>query len=401
MTRPPEAPEPPEPRRRISLDTLLAQAGYAPDPATGAVVPPLVSSATFARGADYELPGEFLYARYGSPTVRHAEGLLAELDGGADAMLFGSGMAAATTVFETLARNDEIVAARIMYHGAQNWLHRIAERRGVVLTLFDAARDGALEEAVTPGRTRLVWVESPVNPTWDVVDIARAAEIAHAAGARLAVDSTVAPPVTTRPIELGADLVFHSATKYLNGHSDLTAGVLVTRAADDRWADFEQLRTLMGNVIGAFEAWLLIRGLRTLGLRFARASGSALRIARHFESHPAVEAVLYPGLESHPGHAVAARQMTGGFGGMLSLLIAGDAGEAAARAKAIAAATSVFTPATSLGGVESLIEHRASVEGPHSVVPANLLRLSVGIEDPDDLIADLKAALGGEAQATP
>lgn len=392
MTHTPQAPEP---RGRISLDTLLAHAGYAPDAATGAVIPPLVSSATFARGAYYELPGEFLYARYGSPTVRLAERLLAKLDGGEAALLFGSGMAAATTLFETLARGDEIVAPRIMYHGAQDWLHRIAERRGVVLTLFDAARDGALEEAVTPGRTRLVWVESPVNPTWDVVDIARAAEIAHEAGAGLAVDSTVAPPVTTRPLELGADLVFHSATKYLNGHSDLTAGVLVTGVADDRWTDLGKLRTLAGNVVGAFEAWLLIRGLRTLALRFERASSNALALARHFEGHPAVEAVLYPGLESHPGHAVATRQMTGGFGGMLSLLVADDGGDAAARARAIAAGTSVFTPATSLGGVESLIEHRASVEGPHSVVPANLLRLSVGIEDPDDLIADLEAALEG------
>lgn len=388
MTRMPEAREP---GGRISLDTLLAHAGYSPDASTGALIPPLVSSATFARGADYELPDEFLYSRYGSPTVRHAERLLAELDGGAGALLFASGMAAATTVFETLGRGDEIAAPSIMYHGAQDWLHRIAERRGVVLTLFDAAQEGALEEAVTPGRTRLVWVESPVNPTWDVIDIARAADVANDAGAALAVDSTVAPPVTTRPLELGADLVFHSATKYLNGHSDLTAGVLVTRVADERWAELGKTRTLAGNVIGAFEAWLLIRGLRTLALRFERASNSALRIARHFEGHPDVEAVLYPGLESHPGHAVAARQMTGGFGGMLSLLISGDA----ERAKAIAAGTSVFTPATSLGGVESLIEHRASVEGPHSVVPANLLRLSVGIEDPGDLIADLETALEG------
>jgi len=380
---------------RRSLDTLLAHAGYSPDPATGAVIPPLVSSATFARGADYELPDEFLYARYGSPTVRHAERLLAELDGGAGALLFGSGMAAATTVFETLAPGDEIVAPRIMYHGAQDWLHRIAERRAVVLTLFDAAREGALEEAVASGRTRLVWVESPVNPTWDVIDIARAAAIAHEVGAALAVDSTMAPPVTTRPLALGADLVFHSATKYLNGHSDLTAGVLVTRKPDERWAEITKVRTLAGNIIGAFEAWLLIRGLRTLALRFERASSSALRIARHFENHPAVESVLYPGLESHPGHAVAARQMTAGYGGMLSLLLAGDERETGARARTIAAGTSVFTAATSLGGVESLIEHRASVEGPHSVVPGNLLRLSVGIEDPADLIADLEAALEG------
>jgi len=372
-----------------SLDTLLAHAGYTPDPATGAVVPPLVSSATYARGPDYELPDEFIYSRQGSPTVRQAERVLAELDGGEAALLFGSGMAAATAVFETLGDGDAVVAPRVMYHGAQDWLYRISERRGVELTLFDARDDGALEAAVTD-RTRLVWIESPVNPTWDVIDIAAAAKIAHDVGARLAVDSTVAPPVTTRPLELGADLVFHSATKYLNGHSDLTAGVLITREADEYWEQLRGLRTLMGGVIGGFEAWLLLRGLRTLGLRFERASRNAMALAEHFDGHPAIETVLYPGLAGHPGHEIAARQMTGGFGGMMSLLIDGDA----ECAKSVARRTSVFTPATSLGGVESLIEHRATTEGEHSVVPENLLRLSVGIEDAGDLIADLEAALG-------
>lgn len=374
---------------RRSLDTLLAHAGYEPDPVTGAVVPPLVSSATYARGRDYELPDDFIYSRQGSPTVRQAERVLAELDGGAGALLFGSGMAAATAAFETLAEGDEVVAPRVMYHGAQDWLFRISERRGVGLTLFDAREDGTLERAMTD-RTALVWIESPVNPTWDVIDIAAAADAAHAVGARLAVDSTVAPPVTTRPLELGADLVFHSATKYLNGHSDLTAGVLVTRETDETWEQLRRLRTLMGGVIGGFEAWLLLRGLRTLALRFERASDNALAIAEHFDGHPAIAAILYPGLPGHPGHEIAARQMTGGFGGMMSILIDGDA----ARTKAVATRTSVFTRATSLGGVESLIEHRATTEGEHSVVPDNLLRLSVGIERADDLIADLEGALG-------
>ena len=186
--------------------------------------------------------------------------------------------------------------------------------------------------------------------------------------------------------------MFHSATKYLNGHSDLTAGILVTRVSDDRWEEIKLLRRLMGGVLGAFEAWLLLRGLRTLYLRVERASMSALEIARHFEGHPKLAAVLYPGLASHSGHVVAKRQMTGGFGGMLSLLTQGDATEA----RAVAARTRLFVPATSLGGVESLIEHRATIEGPHSQVPPNLLRLSIGIEDPADLIADLEQALAGD-----
>ena len=211
--------------------------------------------------------------------------------------------------------------------------------------MFDAADPTALAAAVRPGETAIVWIETPVNPTWEVIDIAAAAEAAHGAGAILAVDATVATPVLTRPLALGADLVFHSATKYLNGHSDLTAGLLVTREEDARWEEIKELRRLMGGVLGAFEAWLLLRGLRTLYLRVERASASALRIARHFEGHPKLTGALYPGLESHPGHAVAKRQMTGGFGGMLSLLFAGDA----VAARAVAARTRLFVPATSLG----------------------------------------------------
>ena len=240
-----------------------------------------------------------------------------------------------------------------------------------------------------PGKTTLVWIESPVNPTWDVIDIALAADIAHQAGAILAVDGTVASPVTTRALEYGADIVFHSATKYLNGHSDVVAGVLVTAKLDDRWEEIKLVRTLTGGVLGPFEAWLLLRGMRTLFLRFVKASQNALRLAQHFEGHPGLRQVLYPGLESHPGHAIAKRQMIQGFGGMLSLLVEGGAEDA----KRIAGRTRLFVRATSLGGVESLIEHRASSEGPHSEVPQNLLRLSIGIENCQDLINDLEQSL--------
>jgi len=377
--------------RTYSPRSRVAQAGHFIDRETGAIVPPIEPATTFARDASYELIGDYNYSRSGNPSGARLESLAAELDEGAEALVFASGMAAVVAVFETLERGQHVVAPRIMYHGAQDWLRRLSERRDIGLSLFDAADPGALAAAVRPGETAVVWIETPVNPTWDVIDIAAAAEAAHAAGAILAVDATAATPVFTRPLAFGADLVFHSATKYLNGHSDLTAGLLVTNEVDERWEEIKSVRRLMGGVLGAFEAWLLLRGLRTLYLRVERAAASALEIARHFESHGKLAAVLYPGLESHPGHAVAVRQMTGGFGGMLSLLVDGDAAEA----RAVAARTHLFVPATSLGGVESLIEHRATIEGPHSQVPENLLRLSIGIEDPADLIADLEQALAG------
>ena len=372
--------------------TVLAQAGHAPDQTTGALVPPLHMSTTFGRDADYELIGDYMYSRHQSPTVEHAERLLARLDGGAEAMLFASGLAAVAAVFETVESGRHVVAPTIMYHGAQDWLRRISSRRGIGLTLFDASDPAALGQALRDGETSVVWIESPVNPTWDVIDIREAADLAHGAGALLAVDCTVAPPVTTRALPLGADLVFHSATKYLNGHSDLLAGVLVTPEENELWEELRLIRQLSGGVLGAHDAWMLIRGLRTLPLRFERASQSALQIAQRLEGHPGLEAVLYPGLESHPGHEVACRQMTNGFGGLLSILVRGGADEALDVTRRLR----VFVRATSLGGVESLVEHRASVEGPHSEVPPNLLRLSIGIEDPGDLIADLDQALSGE-----
>ena len=371
-----------------SLETLLAQAGHFIDPETGAIVPPIHPATSYARDGRYRLQG-FEYSRIANPTGRRVEEVLARLEGAEDALLFASGLAGVSTFFETVRSGQRIVAPQVMYHGAADWLRRLAERRGIEVAFFDATDPGALERAVQAGGTAVVWIEPSVNPTWDVIDVRAASAAAHGAGAILAVDATVTPPVALRALDLGADIVFHSGTKYLAGHSDLTAGVLATSAVDARWEEIRRARTLMGGVLGPFECWLLLRGMRTLHLRYERQAANALAIARHFEHHPKLEAVLYPGLESHPGHATAARQMRGGFGAMLSLLLAGDA-DAARR---VATRTRLFVPATSLGGVESLIEHRATVEGPNSVVPANLLRVSVGIERVDELIADLEQAL--------
>ena len=371
-----------------SLETLLAQGGHFIDPETGAIVPPIHPATTYARNDRYELTG-FVYGRNANPTGTQVESVLARLEGAEDALVFASGMAGITTFFETVRAGEHVVAPRVMYHGTADWLRRLAEHRGVEVTFFDSTAPDSLEAAVRTGETTVVWIEPSVNPTWDVIDVRAAAEIAHAAGAVLGVDATVTPAVTLRALDLGADVVFHSGTKYLAGHSDLLAGVLATRVVNERWEDVKAARTLMGGVLGAFESWLLLRGMRTLHVRYERQAANALAIARHFEHHPGVEAVLYPGLESHPGHAIAKRQMTGGFGAMLSLLVPGGA----QGAKRVATRTRLFVPATSLGGVESLIEHRASVEGPHSVVPPNLLRVSVGIERADELVADLEQAL--------
>ena len=373
-----------------SLDTLLAQGGHFIDRETGAIVAPIHPATTYARDGRYELPG-FAYGRNANPTGAQVEKVLARLEGAEEALVFASGMAGIVAFFETVRSGERVVAPRVMYHGAADWLRRLAERRGIEAAFFDAGEPGSLEAAVEARETAVVWIEPSVNPTWDVIDVRAAAAAAHRAGAVLGVDATVTPAVTLRALDLGADVVFHSGTKYLAGHSDVMAGVLATRAAaDGRWEEVRLVRTQTGGVLGAFESWLLLRGLRTLHVRYERQAANALAIARHFEHHPRVEAVLYPGLESHPGHTIARRQMAGGFGAMLSLLVPGGA----EGAKRVATRTRLFVPATSLGGVESLIEHRASVEGPHSAVPANLLRVSVGIERADELIDDLEQALG-------
>lgn len=375
--------------RRRAAETIAAQALHFINEKTGAVVPGIEPASTYVRDGNYELRDAFVYSRYDNPTAAAGEAVINALCGGADALLFNTGMSAITAVFETLRNGQHVVAPQVMYHGTADWLRRLEEIRGIGVTFFDQTEPGALESAIKPGKTAIVWIESPVNPTWDVIDIAEAARLAHNAGAILGLDATVSPPCTTDALGLGADIVFQSATKYLGGHSDLTAGALVTAAADARWQEITLARKLTGGILPAFEAWLLIRGMRTLFVRFERASANAMAIARHFENHPKIERVLYPGLKSHPGHTLASRQMTNGFSGMLSLLVKGDG----AATRQVAKNAEVFMPATSLGGVESLIEHRKTVEGPHSRVPENLLRLSVGIEARDDLIGDLEQAL--------
>jgi cystathionine gamma-synthase len=371
--------------------TIAAQALGWTDTATGALVLPVHVSSTFQRDPDNQYRRGRSYGRADNPTCDQPQALLTALEGGVDTLLFSSGMAAAAAVFQSLPRGAHVVAPRVMYWGLRGWLRNFAEGWGIETDFVDATALDVLRTAVRPGRTRLVWIETPANPLWSITDIAGAAEIAHAAGALLAVDSTAATPVLTRPLALGADLVMHSATKYLNGHSDVIAGSLTTARKDMFWERLVAARSGGGAILGGFEAYLLLRGMRTLFPRVERACRSAQQIAEAMSAHPRISAVLYPGLPAHPGHAVAARQMTGGFGGMLSIRVEGGASAAIAAA----AKVKVWQRATSLGGVESLIEHRASIEGAGSPVPPDLLRLSVGIEDPDDLLADLDAALTG------
>jgi cystathionine gamma-synthase len=298
-------------------------------------------------------------------------------------------MSAATACFLALAPGDHVVVPKVMYWSLRNWLATFATQWGLAVEFVDADRTDAIAAAVRPNATRLVWLETPANPTWAVSDIAAAAGIAHRAGALLAVDSTVATPVLTRPIEHGADIVMHSATKYLNGHSDIIAGALVGARDDQHWAKLRAIRAQLGTILGQTEAWLLTRGMRTLFPRVQWACRSAEMLAQRFAAHPMVEEVLYPGLPSFAGHAAAKKQMTGGFGGMLSVRVKG--GERLAIATA--ARVELWKRATSLGGVESLIEHRASIEGPGTPCPPDLLRLSVGVEDSGDLYDDLDQAL--------
>jgi cystathionine gamma-synthase len=360
------------------------------DPITRAVVPPIHVATTFIRDEDNAYSSGFVYGRPDNATVREAEEVLAMLeDAGAGALLFSSGMAAATAVFQALDPGDHIVASKVMYWALRNWLMTEAVRWGLAVDFVETDEPDALQRAVVPGRTKLVWIETPSNPLWTITDIAAAARIAHGAGARLAVDSTTASPIHTRPLTLGADIVMHAATKVLNGHSDVVAGALAGARADEFWAKVVSIRRMQGAILGPFEAYLLMRGMRTLHLRAAAQARSALDLAQRLSAHPNVARVLYPGLPQHPGHDVAARQMENGFGYMLSVQVAG--GEAAAIRTA--AGVGLWKRATSLGGVESLIEHRASIEGPGTPCPPDLLRLSTGIEDVEDLYRDLDEAL--------
>ncbi len=371
----------------MKLETLSIHAGQPVDPASGSVVPPIYLSTTFERAEDGSYPQGYVYTRAGNPNRTMLEQCLAALEGGADCAAFASGLAAALAVFQSLAPGDHVIVPDDAYHGVSRIVREIMTPWGLQASVVDLSDPGAVRAAVRPN-TRLVWAETPSNPLLKITDIAAVAEIAHAAGALCAVDNTWGTPALQLPLELGADLVLHATTKYLGGHSDVLGGAIVAREASPL---FERVRFLQGNggaVPSPFDCWLVLRGVRSLAYRMRGHVANAQRVAEFLAEHPQIERVHYPGLPSDPGHAVAARQMRG-FGGMLSVQVRG--GEPAAMR--LAARLQLFTRATSLGGVESLIEHRASVEGPESRTPASLLRISVGLEHPDDLVEDLRQAL--------
>jgi cystathionine gamma-synthase len=375
--------------RQPSLVTLVAQALHYVEEGTGAVIPSIQPAATYARDENYDIRQPYWYRRDGSQTTTHAEQIIAKLEGAKDSLLFASGMSACTAVIEQLPTGAHVVAPKVMYHGVLQQFQNYEKNGRLTVSYYDAGDCDSLTAAVIKGQTQLVWVETPNNPNWEVTDIAASAAIAHAAGAKLVTDCTGTPPSMTRALELGADISFHSATKYLNGHSDVTAGVLSVNDTGDYWEDIANIRKLHGTILHSFDASLLIRGMRTLFLRVEKSSSNAMAIAKHFEGHRHLESVLYPGLPSHPGYETAKRQTNGQFGGMMSFIVKGNEQTAID----VARFCELFYPATSLGGVESLIEHRKTVSGDGFPVHPRLLRLSIGIEEADDLIYDLEQAL--------
>ncbi|MCC6169162.1 MAG: PLP-dependent transferase [Caldilineaceae bacterium] len=376
----------------MHIETLAVHAGRKVDPATGAVMPPIHLSTTFERKPDGSYTEGFVYTRSENPNRRALEEALAALEGGQAAAAFASGQAATLAVLQSLAAGDPTTPPHVIipedtYFGTRHLVFGVLAPWGLQASAVDMTDLDQVRAAVRPN-TRLVWVETPSNPLLKITDIAAVAEIAHAAGALCAVDNTWPSPLLQRPLALGADIAMHATTKYLGGHSDLLGGALIARADDDFFARIRTMQSTGGAAPSPFDCWLLLRSLSTLPYRMAAHCDHAQRVAGFLAAHPRVAAVHYPGLPSHPGHAVAARQMQG-FGGMLSIQVVGGTAEA----MAVAGRVRLFTRATSLGGVESLIEHRASVEGPDSLTPPNLLRISVGLEHPDDLIADLDQAL--------
>lgn len=377
------------PNRPLTPETRVVQAHHHTDPQTGAVIPAIQPSATYARDSDYQVHKPYYYRRDGNETTEQAEAIIAGLENAETALLFSSGMSAATAMLELMPEGAHLVVPKVMYHGVLAQMQHYMARGRLRIDTYHAGDLESLRTALRPGETQLIWVETPNNPAWEVTDIAAAADLAHAAGARLLTDCTATPPSMTRALDLGADFSFHSATKYLNGHSDVTAGVISLRQGGEDHQALDMIRKLQGTVLQSFDAWLLIRGLRTLFLRVERACQNAMVIAQHFAQDPRIETVLYPGLPDHPGHQIARAQTSGQFGAMLSIIPHGSEQTAID----IARYCQIFYPATSLGGVESLIEHRKSVSGPDFPVHPRLLRLSVGIENATDLITDLEQAL--------
>ena len=373
----------------MKLETLAVHAGREPDPATGALREPIHLATTFERGADGNYPLGYSYSRSGNPNRSALEQAVAALEGGHEAVAFASGSAATLAVFTLAASGGRVVCSSDCYHGTARQLREILPRWGGSVEFVDTTDLDATRQALEPGAT-LLWVETPSNPLLRVSDLAALAALAQARGALFGCDNTFASPVLQQPLALGADLVMHSTTKYLGGHSDVLGGIVVAREAGSLLERLRDFQGTGGGVPSPFDCWLLLRSLPTLPLRVRQQAANALAVARFLAADPRVERVHYPGLESHPGHELAGRQMLGGYGAVVSLQVPGEASQALA----VAARTKLFTRATSLGGVESLIEHRASVEGPLSRTPPNLLRMSIGLEHEADLIADLDQALG-------
>ena len=374
----------------MKIETRAVHAGRRIDPSTGAVTTPIHLSTTFERSPGGEYPLGFSYSREGNPNRRALEECLADLEGGKDALVFSSGLAVATALLQGLEPGDHIVAPDDVYWGLRKVIGDVFGKFGLETTYVDMTGPAAVRAALKPA-TRLIWVETPSNPLMKVTDLSAIATLARDASPNIVTvcDGTFATPILQHPLECGIDMVCHSTTKYIGGHSDVVGGALITRHDNYLFERARRAQRYGGAVPSPFDCWLTLRGIDTLPYRVRAHSENALRVARHLKMHDAIEAVHYPGLPDHPGYEIAARQMSA-FGGMLSFQVAGTR----ETAMNVAARCRLFIRATSLGGAHSLIEHRASVEGPQSRTPQNLLRLSIGLEHPDDLIADLNQALG-------
>ena len=372
----------------LHFSTLAIKSTLKTDPTTGAIIPPITLSTTFERGTDGSYKNDFVYSRENNPNRQQLEKSIALLENGAIGVAFASGMAATTALFQTLQPGDHILLPHDVYYATSVMAQTIFGNKGVEVDHVAMYDIKAVKKAIRPN-TALVWLETPSNPQLNVSDIKKIAKLAHQVGALCAVDNTWGTPVLQQPINYGADVVMHSTTKYFGGHSDLLGGCLVLKQDGELANQIKTIQKLTGGVPSPFECWLTSRGIRTLHLRVMQQTKNAFRLAKYLEKHPKIEQVNYPGLKSHPHHKIAKKQMKGGYGAMLSVQVKGDA----AYAMQLTGRLQLFTTATSLGGVESLVEHRKSIEGPASPTPDNLLRISVGLEYVEDLIADWEQAL--------
>ena len=370
----------------MKIETIAIHAGNHTDESSKAVVQPIVLATTFERGEDGGFPSGYSYGRSGNPNRTSLENVLAKLEGGADAAAFSSGNAAGMSVFQSLKPGTHLIFPDDMYHGLRNQLKNLFA--GILEFDFININDAEILKAHIKPNTRLIWIETPSNPLLKITDLKIVIELAQRHGIKVGVDNTFATPICQQPLTLGADLVMHSATKYFGGHSDLMGGALITSEKNEWWAKIRQVQEMGGAIPSPMDCYFLARSIKTLPYRIRGHVNNAQLLAEYLEKHPNVEKVMYPGLPSHPQHQVAKAQMSS-FGGMLSFCVKGNAEDA----RRVINKLQIFTRATSLGGVESLVEHRASIEGPDTKTPQNLLRVSAGLEHIDDLVADLEQAL--------